>query len=326
MQGDDHLWINEGGRRFVDRTKEILGKTPFGTMGAEFFDWDGDGDLDLYLTDMHSDMQLRISPGFEKDKAMMKPWRAQGAPNIYGNAFYRNDGAGTFTEISDAIGAENYWPWGLTIADLNADGWEDAFLASSMNYPFRYGVNSVLLNDRGQMLRDAEFLVGVEPRQGNPRTPWFELNCDGDDSRHRLCGGRSGEWTVYASKGTRSSAIFDLDEDGDLDIVTTEFNDVPQVLVSDLAQRGAVHWLGVRLRGSKSNRDGLGAVVRVTAGGRTQTQQLDGKSGYLTQSSMPLYFGLGDATAVDQVEVLWPSGARQTVPAQAGAVITITEP
>ncbi|REJ85733.1 MAG: hypothetical protein DWQ30_01840 [Acidobacteria bacterium] len=326
MQGDDRLWINEGGRKFVDRTKEILGKTPFGTMGVEFFDWDGDGDLDLYLTDMHSDMQLRIPPGFEKDKAMMKPWREQGAPNIYGNAFYRNEGDGRFTEISDDIGAENYWPWGLTVADLNADGWEDAFLASSMNYPFRYGVNSVLLNDRGEMLRDAEFLVGVEPRDGNPRTPWFELDCDGDDARHRLCAERSGRWTVYASKGSRSSAIIDIDSDGDLDIVTTEFNDVPQVLVSDLSDRRAVNWVGVRLQGTRSNRDGLGAIVRVTAGGRTLTQQVDGKSGYLTQSSLPLYFGLGEATGVDRIEVRWPSGAVQTVDATAGEVNLIVEP
>ena len=67
------------------------------------------------------------------------------------------------------------------------------------------------------------------------------------------------------------------------------------------------------LRGSRSNRDGLGAIVRLTAGGHTFMRQHDGKSGYLAQSSLPLYFGLGDATAVSRIEVRWPSGATQVV-------------
>ena len=116
-----------------------------------------------------------------------------------------------------------------------------------------------------------------------------------------------------APLGSRSSVMFDIDQDGDLDIVTNDFNSEPQVLVSDLAQRRAVHWLGVSLVGTSSNRDGLGAAVRVSAGGRVLTQWNDGKSGYLSQSAMPLYFGLGDATTVDRVEVTWPSGRTQVV-------------
>ena len=71
-----------------------------------------------------------------------------------------------------------------------------------------------------------------------------------------------------ATLGTRSSVMFDLDGDGDLDIVTNEFNSAPQVLVSNLAQRRPVHWLGVALTGTASNRNGLGAAVRVRAGGQ----------------------------------------------------------
>ena len=80
--------------------------------------------------------------------------------------------------------------------------------------------------------------------------------------------------------GSRSAAIFDLDNDGDLDIVTNDFNSAPQVLISDLAERRPIHWLKVKLTGTTSNRDGLGATVRVTAGGRTLMRFNDGKSGY----------------------------------------------
>jgi hypothetical protein len=114
-----------------------------------------------------------------------------------------------------------------------------------------------------------------------------------------------------APLGSRAAAVFDLDDDGDLDIVTIDFNSAPQVLTSDLAQRHPIHWLKVLLTGTRSNRNGLGAVVRVHAGGRLYTKWNDGKSGYLSQSVLPLYFGLGNAETVDRVEVDWPSGQRQ---------------
>ena len=112
---------------------------------------------------------------------------------------------------------------------------------------------------------------------------------------------------------SRSAAIFDLDGDGDLDIVTNEMNDRPQVLVSALAQMRRIRFLKIQLSGSRSNRPGLGATVKVRLGGRTLTQCSDGKSGYLSQSSLPLYFGLDHAERVDSVEVHWPSGTRQIV-------------
>jgi hypothetical protein len=116
-----------------------------------------------------------------------------------------------------------------------------------------------------------------------------------------------------APLGSRSAAIFDLDGDGDLDIVTNDFNSTPQVLVSDLAQHRSIHWLQVTLVGTSSNRNGLGATVRVRAGGQVYTKYNDGKSGYLSQSALPIYFGLGDAAEIDSIEVEWPSGRKQVV-------------
>jgi enediyne biosynthesis protein E4 len=83
--------------------------------------------------------------------------------------------------------------------------------------------------------------------------------------------------------------------------------------MSDLSQRKQIHWIKILLQGTKSNRDGLGAVVRVHSGGHTYTKYNDGKSGYLAQSVLPLYFGLDDATTIDSIEVDWPSGRKQVV-------------
>jgi len=118
------------------------------------------------------------------------------------------------------------------------------------------------------------------------------------------------------------------DNDGDLDIVTNEFNSAPQILVSNLTSRRPIHWLKVKPAGTVSDRDGLGATVRVTAGGRTLMKYDDGKSGYLSQSSLPLYFGLGEAQKVDRVEITWPSGRKQTVSEglRVNDLVRITEP
>ena len=343
MQGDDHLYENEGGKRFLEKTARYFPKTPWGAMGVKFFDFNNDGLLDLFVTDMHSDMtDLQSQAAFEfslaPEKSRSEKWCTvewsdnfvQGASNnLFGNAFYVNKGAGRFEEASEALGLETYWPWGPSVGDLNADGFEDLFITAGMGHPFRYGVNTVALNEGGKRFFDAEFALGVEPRpNGRCEKLCFTLDCDGADKAHKDCAGHTGITPVMAPLSTRSAAIFDLDDDGDLDIVTAEFDDRPQVLISNLSARRQIRWLKVRLVGTASNRDAVGALVRVHAGGRTFTRWQDGKSGYLSQSVMPLYFGLGEATAIDKIEITWPSGKMETVTRELAVnrLLTLKEP
>jgi hypothetical protein len=337
MQGHDEYYENVEGKRFRRKSREVFPKTPWGSMGIAAFDFDNDSDLDVMVTDMHSDMSEEVGPEREKLKSRM-PWderflRSEGRSN-YGNAFYRNDGGGKFSEISDEIGAENYWPWGLSVGDVNADGFPDVFITASMNFPFRYGVNSLLLNDRGEKFRDSEFLLGVEPRRaGRTAGLAFVMDASGEDAAHPLVKAYdlTGKVEVFGALGSRSSVVFDLDDDSDLDIVTNELNDSPMVLVSDLSEKKKVSFLKVKLRGERSNRSGIGARVVIHASGAAYTKVNDGKSGYLSQSDLPLYFGLSDAAVVDRIEVFWPSGpiGRPQVlegPIEAKGLVEIREP
>ncbi len=332
MQGDDHYLENQRGKKFVDRTEQHFPKTPWGAMGVKFFDFDNDGKMDLLITDMHSDMSEPQAPDREKQKSNIQwddAFLQGGANNIFGNAFWHNLGNGKFEEISDKVGVENYWPWGPSVGDLNADGFDDIFITASMCFPFRYGINSLLLNDGGKRFLGSEFVLGVEPRKdGRTNTAWFDLDCDTEAADRKACEGQKGKITVMGTLGSRSSALFDLDGDGDLDIVTNEFNAAPQILVSDLAQKKKIHFLQVVLNGTISNRTGLGATVKVTSGGRTYTKYNDGKSGYLSQSVLPLYFGLGDAASVERVEVVWPSGKKSAISRgiAINKTLTISEP
>jgi len=338
MQGRSHYYENVGGNRFVEKTDQLFPKTPWGAMGIKFFDYDNDGRMDLFIADMHSDMSQEPGPENEKLKSIVT-WpdsyiREPRSEFIFGNALYHNLGNERFEEVSDRMGVETYWPWGPSVGDLNADGWTDIFIPSGMSYPYRYGINSLLLNDRGQKFVDSEFVLGVEPRK-SLYTPWFEIDCS-DPSERRLqeqlgskvCVGQSGKSIVMAPRSSRSAAIFDIDNDGDLDIVVNDFNSEPLLLVSNLTQRKQIHWIKIKLVGTTSNRNGLGATVRVHVGEQMYTQYNDGKSGYLAQSVLPLYFGLDAATKADRIEVLWPSGLKQTVTKEltANQTIEIVEP
>ena len=350
MQGGDHLWLNEGGKHFRDATTHYFPKAAWGSMGVKVFDFDGDSRLDLFVTSMHPDMWVDIAPGdwaAEGRKADTATVASRMIPEgkarfVFGNELFANRGEGRFEEVSDSAQVETYWPWGPSVDDLNADGWDDIVIAAGMNFPYRYGINSVLLNEGGRRFLPSEFVVGVEPPPNGTQQVWFTLDCNGADGASPLCEAcsrpeaakmcrldQARHLTMMGSRGSRAAIALDLDGDGDLDIVTNEFNGPPQVLVSDLAQRHPVHFLKVRLRGTRSNREGLGAHVTVVLpGGRRMLKVLDGKSGYLSQSHLPLYFGLADADHATAIEVHWPSGQRQTVvgPIQSGRAVEVVEP
>lgn len=315
MFGRSVLYRNDGKGHFSDVTGEVLGRTPWGTVGCKPFDYDGDGRLDLFVVDMHSDMwipfdlepseveehrkykgfhgKLLETPDFDPKKEQLFAYktRIDYATVFFGNGLYRNLGGGRFEETSDRAGVETFWPWGIASGDFDADGYEDAFLPTGMGFPFFFWRSPLLRNRGDGTFEEISAAAGINPPPGGPHV--------GPKVRGRP-----------ASRSARSAATSDFDGDGRLDLVVNNFNDRPNLYIN---RWPAPNFVGFRLRGVHSNRDAVGAVVRIQVGGRTLVRQVDAAGGYLAQSSKTLHFGLGKATRVDRCEVRWPNGRVQTL-------------
>jgi enediyne biosynthesis protein E4 len=314
MFGGTSLYHNNGNGTFTDVTKEALGPTSWGAMGCKAFDFNNDGKLDLYIVDMHSDMWMGVKYDWDpkeieefkagekkKYKYMFGPrrvdvsetvFKGQFLKDIYGNSFYKNLGKGKFEEISDKAGLETFWPWGIATGDFDNDGYEDIFIPSGMGYPFFYWPNYLLHNNGNETFTDQAEAWGIEPPV---RGIYF----------NEKLGGRN------ASRSSRAAAVSDFDGDGRLDLMVNNFNDTPYYFKNKLPKK---NYFAFRLQGTKSNRDAIGAVVKLYTGKEIMTRQVQPAGGYLAQSSKTLHFGLGDRKEIDRVEILWPSGKRQTIP------------
>jgi hypothetical protein len=305
MFGQSQLYRNDGRGHFRDVAGEVLKRTSFGAIGSKVFDYDNDGRLDLFVSDMHSDM-WRIPKEAAEVKPQMKPERIEGPWGkilvddfgddysklfFFGNTLYRNEGRGAFNEKSDFAGMETFWPWGIVAGDFDNDGDQDVFLASGMGYPFYYWPNYLMFNRGDGTFVDQASQEGVEPPAAGNYLP------------HSIAGQR-------AARSSRCVVTGDFDGDGRLDLVVNNFNDHPYYFKNQFPRR---HYVAFRLRGTKSNRDAVGAVVRLRAGERIMVRQVHCSGGYLSQSSKTLHFGLDDTDQIQDIEIRWPSGITQTL-------------
>src|SRR5438270_250464 len=286
--GRNVLYHNNGDGTFTDVTdKAGVAGLEFGTLfhsGATFFDYDRDGKLDLYVGGY-----VALGPD-SKRYCQLGGVRSSCPPQAYGGSpdiLYHNNGDGTFTNVTKA--AKIYQPEGKNLSvgavDYDNDGWLDLFIANGHVYP--------------------------EVEQVTPEIHYKQINT----LFHNEGNGKFVETTRQAGIGAqkpyvgRGVAFADFDNDGFIDLVVGNNGDPPLLLHN--SGNNANHFINFKLVGVKSNRDAMGAKVRVVAGAISQIREIAGGGSYLSQSDLRANFGLGKATRAETVEVQWPSGQHQ---------------
>jgi hypothetical protein len=211
-----------------------------------------------------------------------------------GTTLYRNLGAGLFEDVTTraaaGLGSLNQVTWGCGLVDLDNDGHKDVFFAC------------------GHLIDNIDLLDGTTSYMAQP----VVLRNTGQGTFVNVSDS-SGDGLRKKSVG-RGAAFDDLDNDGDIDIVILNSRREPTVLRNLLIENGSKnHWLQIQLRGVKTNRDGVGARVRVTAGDLAQVAEVHGGRGYQGHFGSRLHFGLARHQRVDRVEVRWIGGGVDVV-------------
>jgi len=328
----NQLFINKGNGKFVDVSAESgIRAHPGKGMAVGVADYDGDGLPDIFVTNdklfnslFHNKGNLRFEEvAFEAGVALpehgnlisgmgvdFRDLNNDGLPDISLVALdletfplYQNNGKGSFTEITAKSGMAllsnpmaGYSP---NIADFDNDGWKDLFVS-----------------------------------RGDVQSPAMEGHRHIDQPNTVFRNGPTGKWvalteeagfTAQPPKRHRGSAYGDFNHDGKLDLVVTALSAPAEIWIND--SPGDNHWLELKLQGTKSNRDGIGAKIRLMAGGQAQYTHYTTSSGYASSSAGPVHFGLGTAKVVDEIEIRWPSGTVQTLKnVQADQIVKVVEP
>jgi tetratricopeptide (TPR) repeat protein len=302
--GRKNLYRNERGR-FVDAAADAGVEDIGDGMSAAWFDYDGDGRPDLYVSNMWSDAGQRIvrQKGLEPAAA----WKR----HAKGNSLFRNKGDGTFEETGAAEGVEmGRWAWSSDGIDFDNDGVPEIFIATGMltNSPGAdlesFFWRKVAAAVKGPAYEDGwnalSYAVHEKYSEAGSQPNVFYVRRGG---RYFDFSGVSG---LDVADDSRAFAVTDIDGDGCLDLVLKSRLG-PQVRVFQNNCGAARQSIAFRLRGVKSNRDAIGARMEVDG----QVKFVAAGSGYLSQHTKALHFGLDKSETARLVRIVWPSGESQ---------------
>jgi hypothetical protein len=327
------LFRNNGDGTFTDISRESGIAAHAGTgMGVVCADYDDDGDTDIIVgNDAMANFVWRndgsghfeevgLLTGLAYDRngvglgtmgVECADYDNDGRLDFYMTSYqkqwailYRNLGPGIFEDVTHVTGAGagtfNQVTWGVGLVDFDNDGDRDIFIACGH------------LQDNVELWDDT---TSYEARN-------ILLENTGH-GKFRDVSARSGDG-LAVKRSSRGAAFDDLDNDGRIDVVVLNSRREPTLLRND--SPGQNHWIGVRLRGTRSNRDGIGARIKVVAGDLTQVDEVHSGRGYQSSYGMYPHFGVGQRKKIDRIEVRWIGGGTDIVEnVDVDRVLTITE-
>jgi Flp pilus assembly protein TadD/peroxiredoxin len=315
--GRANLYRNNGDGTFRAVSEEAHVNDPGAGMSATWADIDNDGKQDLYAANMWSSAGQRVAQQ-ERFQAKAPPAiRALYQQHARGNALYRNRGDGSFENAARKAGVEmGRWSWSSDFWDFDHDGYPDLYVANGY-------ISALEPDDLASFFWRQ--VVAKSPEDATPTATyehgWNALNelirsdrsWNGYERNVMFANNRDGTFTQVSGavgldflEDSRSFVLADIDHDGRLEVILKNRN-APQLRILHNAAKTLGPSIAFRLRGTKSNRDAIGAAITV----ERQTRYLQAGSGFLAQHSKEVFFGLGKVEGPVKATVRWPSGLTQ---------------
>ena len=283
--GTDRFFRNNGDGTFTDITESAVGIDTKKGMNVEWGDYDEDGKLDIYITNITGDYMRE------------------------GNFLWHNDGNLKFSDVARETGTyDTGWGWGAKFIDYDNDGWRDLYVVNGW---VSAGSDSYVPDIFEMITKPGIDFADARnwPPMGNKSLSGYEKKRLFHNERGQIFKDEAALHGVDSTRDGRGIGVADFDNDGRLDMFVANANNEP-FLYHNVGPTDR-HWVQLDLIGTKSNRLATGAQVRLTAGGRTFLQFVDGGNSFAGQSMHRLHYGLGSINKIDRAEVRWPSGATE---------------
>jgi len=300
----DKLYHNNRDGTFTDTINSVVPHMPFSSMGADLGDVNNDGRVDFFVADMAATTHQKDQRTIASSRGLLEdpPDDSVEAPEVMRNALYINTGTGRCLEAAEMAGlSATDWTWSVRLEDLDNDGRLDLFVTNGM---YRE-MNNIDLRARMTMAESPEAKVAAERASPEMAEQHLAFRNLGDLRFEDV----SAEWGLNQRGISFGAAFGDMDGDGNLDIVYSNYHGGVTLLRND-SETG--HRVVVALRGTRSNRYGVGATVRIETDSGVQVRPLVLSRGILSSSEPIVHFGLGEDSRIRRLTVAWPGGHLQS--------------
>lgn len=310
---DDYYYINNGDGTFTESLKTYFGHTSRFSMGVDVADLNHDGFPDVMTLDMLPEDEKVLKSSLGDDNPQMLKYRIDKLGYHYQftrNMLQINQAGKHFTETALLNGvAATDWSWSALFADYNQDGEQDLFVCNGipkrpndLDYVKYYSNDKIKTKISTTKLLDKEALRKMP--SGNIANSIFQ------GSKSLEFKNQSGKWIDNDSIISNGSSYADLDNDGDLDLVTNNLNSEASIYINKTNEKA--NYLKVKLKFPGKNNFGIGTKVIAYSKGQKQFKELQTTRGFQSSSEPILHFGFGKNTTIDSLVVIWPDKTAQT--------------